>query len=102
MIHEDERRTLEDWPEAKIITAKQDCVLGNHYHKIKTEKFIAVEGDIVMITDGRKTVMEKGVMYTVEPLVHHSFVLKSGSVLLGICSHTYNASDDYPTFDENP
>ncbi len=48
MIHEDERRILEDWPEAKFITAKKDCVLGDHYHKIKTEKFILVKGKSIL------------------------------------------------------
>jgi len=99
MIHEDERRTLEDWPEAKIITAKQDCVLGGHYHKLKTEKFILVEGESIFtvhtqIGDVTKK-MKKGVLYTVDPFTGHSFKLTKGSILIGICSHPFDSTDDY-------
>lgn len=95
MIHEDERRILEDWPEAKIITAKQDCVLGNHYHKVKTERFILVEGSAVLTIGGVQFDMVKGVMWTVLPDYMHSFKLTAGSVLIGLCSHPYDPSDDY-------
>lgn len=99
MIHEDERRILEDWPEAKVITAKQDCILGDHYHKIKTEKFILVHGNATLIYsydsgNGQKP-MQKGVIYTVEPNVRHTFLLTAESVLVGLCSHPYDPTDDY-------
>lgn len=99
MIHEDERRTLEDWPEAKVITAKQDCILGGHYHKIKTEKFILLSGKATLIIntivgDVSKK-MKKSEVYTIDPNVKHSFKLEKGSVLLGLCSHPYDPSDDY-------
>lgn len=99
MIHEDERRTLEDWPEAKVITAKQDCTLGGHYHKIKTEKFILLSGSATLVINtivgdvGKK--MKKSEVYTIDPNVRHSFEIKQGSVLLGLCSHPYDPSDDY-------
>jgi hypothetical protein len=48
ITHEDDRRILTSIPykegEIKIIVAKKDCVLGNHYHKIKTEEFRLVDG----------------------------------------------------------
>lgn len=95
MIHEDNRRRLEDWPEAKIITAKEDCVLGNHYHKIKTEIFILSVGQAWINVDGKRYQMIKGNMYTVYPNQMHSFDIKKDSVLIGLCSHVYDASDDY-------
>jgi len=95
MIHEDERRVLEDWPEAKIITAKKDCVLGRHLHKIKTERFVLVSGKAVMQREHEFFDMEIGGLYEVEPEVFHSFSLTKGSVLIGICSHSYDKSDDY-------
>lgn len=99
MIHEDDRRILEDWPEAKVITAKKDCVLGGHYHKIKTEKFILFNGKAkliinTMVGDVGKA-MKIGKLYTIEPNIKHSFELKEGSVLIGLCSHVYDATDDY-------
>jgi mannose-6-phosphate isomerase-like protein (cupin superfamily) len=93
MIHEDERRILEDWPEAKIITSKKPCRLGDHYHKIKTEKFILVEGQADIILDGIATSMGHGIIYTVRPEVRHTFLLHG--VLIGLCSHVYDPTDDY-------
>lgn len=96
MIHEDERRILEDWPEAKVITAKKDCDLGGHYHKIKTEKFILGGGIIsYQINDEAWKVLEHGVMLTISPNQWHRFYMASGSVLIGICSHPYDPTDDY-------
>lgn len=99
MIHEDERRTLEDWPEAKIITTKQDCTLGGHYHKVKTEKFILLSGKAKLIIntlvgDVGKA-MKIGKLYTIDPNIKHSFELTAGSVLIGLCSHVYDPTDDY-------
>ena len=99
MIHEDDRRILEDWAEAKVITAKKDCVLGNHYHKIKTEKFMLLEGSAhmtihTMIGNVRRK-MKLNQFYTIEPNTKHSFELKDKSVLLGLCSHEFDPNDDY-------
>lgn len=95
MIHEDERRMLEDWPEAKIITAKQDCILGNHYHKIKTERFILSRGIGFIIVDDKLTTMKIGKMYSVNPGQLHSFSLRKNAILIGLCSHIFDPSDDY-------
>jgi len=95
MIHEDERRRLEDWPEAKIITAKKDCILGNHYHKIKTEKFILITGKGVITVNGVADEMIKGNLYTIYPDQMHSFNLAEDSVLIGLCSHPFDPNDDY-------
>lgn len=95
MIHEDERRTLESWAEAKVITSKQHCVLGDHYHKLKTEKFILSYGEASAVLDGEDKPMEIGKIITVIPGVVHSFILKKDSVLIGLCSHPYDPTDDY-------
>lgn len=100
MTHEDERRILEEWPEGKLITAKKDCTLGNHYHKIKTEKFILVSGFASMSTwasgrTGKTKQMVIGQLYTITPNTWHGFDLVAGSVLLGLCSHPYDPTDEY-------
>ncbi len=96
MIHEDDRRILEDWPEAKTITAKQDCVLGNHYHKLKTERFVLVSGKGSMSFDGSDFYqMEIGEMVTVKPYTRHTFKLTAGSILIGLCSHAFDLADDF-------
>lgn len=95
MTHTDDRRTLEDWPEAKIITTKKDCVLGDHFHRIKTEKFILTSGEATMRVDMSTIRMERGELYTVNPGQRHSFDIKKGSVLIGLCSHRFDPTDDY-------
>lgn len=94
-MHEDDRRILESWPEAKIITTKQHCVLGNHLHKVKTEKFILSKGSATVVLDGQQESMKIGKIITINPGVVHSFILKNDSVLIGLCSHPYDPSDDY-------
>lgn len=96
MIHEDDRRILESWPEAKVITAKTLCELGNHYHKIKTEKFILISGKVdIIIPEGFAYKMELGQWYTVLPNEIHAFIMGAGSVMIGLCSHPYDPTDDY-------
>jgi hypothetical protein len=98
MKHEDNRRKLEDFPEGKLITAKEDCVVGNHYHKIKTEMFVLSSGACMF----RKTVLgrtfemdlEIGELITCYPYEYHEFHLKKGSVLIGLCSHLYDPNDE--------
>ena len=99
MTHEDSRRTLTSIPyktgEIKIIVAKQDCELGNHFHKIKTEKFNLMVGDGLVMIDGNKSILSVGNEYIVKPLETHTFYLKEGSVLICFCSEHYNPKDDY-------
>lgn len=102
MIHEDERRILESFPEAKIIKVKQDTVIGQHYHKIKTEQFILLIGKcnlVVSTTEGikrgGKIKMTKGVIQTIPPNTYHEFHISKDSILLGFNSHSYDPTDDY-------
>lgn len=96
MIHQDERRKLESFPEAKLITSlKDECILGNHYHKIKTEYFLLVSGEIVMIKDGQEHKMESGKLETVLPNERHSFRMSKDAVMIGLCTHPYDPTDDY-------
>jgi hypothetical protein len=95
-FHEDDRRRLHSFPEAKLLEIKQDCIIGEHYHKIKTEKFILCEGQADLIIKGMATQsMEIGKIYTVLPEQHHTFEVKAGSVLVGLNSTTYDPKDDY-------
>lgn len=99
MTHEDERRTLTSIPykkgEIKIIVAKQDCELGHHFHKIKTEEFRLIKGPGIITRDHFDDKMLLYTDYIIEPNIHHSFFLKKDSILFCICSHPYNQKDDY-------
>jgi len=95
-FHEDQRRRLHSFPEAKLLEIKEDCVIGDHYHKIKTEKFILCEGEAeLIIRDGQTTDMKIGKIYTVLTNQHHTFKVKAGSVLVGLNSMPYDPKDDY-------
>lgn len=100
-IHEDNRRKLTSLPEAKILEIKESCVIGKHYHKIKTEWFVLCKGEAVIgvrhVPDG-KAVSEKmviGDIIKVSPYMYHEFYISAGSVLFGACSHPYDQTDDY-------
>jgi len=96
-INEDNRRKLIDFPEGKILEIKEDCVVGGHYHQIKTEYFILSKGSCLMILDNMKVPMRIGELYTVPPFTTHSFQIKKGSILIGLCSHPYDPNDEYKT-----
>ena len=111
-LHEDKRRTLIDWSDdmsietCKIVEAKEDCVLGNHYHKEKTERFMLLKGsaDIfryqvvngVQVTNyGDRGPMTLNKPYIVRPGVRHSFWLLRGAILICLVDHKYNPNDDF-------
>lgn len=93
--HSDERRDLESYPEAKVLRAKQDSIIGRHYHKRKTEKFVLTSGACVMFLGSTRTEMQIGQIYEVRPETYHEFHIQAGSVLVGLNSHPYDPSDDY-------
>ena len=97
-VHRDERRDLYSFPEAKLIEAKQDTVIGRHYHMRKEEKFILSRGECVLFLGSNPSVeipMEIGRIYSVLPGDYHEFHIKRGSVLVGLNSHAYDPADDY-------
>ncbi len=95
--HSDDRRDLQSFPEAKLITVKRDTVIGKHYHKKKTEQFILSEGDGTLYLGTPREVipMQIGKVYPVKPGEYHEFHLARGSVMIGLNSLPYDPSDDY-------
>ena len=99
--HTDQRRTLTAYPEGKIIEVHEDSVIGDHYHKLKTEVFFLVAGDAILVTKNIHTGEEQAVSmeylvgYEVLPYNHHKFYIKEKSVLLGFCSNEFTPEDDY-------
>lgn len=112
--HEDDRRKLVDWSDGletktcKVIVAKEDCTLGKHYHKLKTERFMLVHGEAEMERDtelmfgkmhsnfrAQKHSMALHLPYVVVPNVVHTFYLKKGAVLIALIDRVYDPEDDY-------
>jgi len=95
-VHEDNRRKLTSFPEAKMLEIKEDCILGKHYHKVKTEKFILCQGNALLtVNDQNPIEMEIGKIYTISPGQIHTFKIKKGSILIGLNSKQFDSTDDY-------
>jgi GDPmannose 4,6-dehydratase len=95
LTHSDHRRTLQSFPEAKLIEAKEDTTIGGHYHKRKTEHFILTQGMCVITRGTESATMTIGQVYTVSPGTFHEFHISKGSILIGLNSHAYDPADDY-------
>jgi len=99
-VHNDERRILQSFPEAKLIETHKDCELGNHYHKIRDEYFVLLDGKgtatIGSESNGEITMnMRIGRMVHVKRGTPHTFNLSKGTKLLGLSTHPYDPSDVY-------
>jgi mannose-6-phosphate isomerase-like protein (cupin superfamily) len=99
--HEDDRRLLVEmqageFKACKVVVAKRDCVLGNHYHAHKDERFLLVKGGAtrVVIGDNQWLCIEAPYEWDVPRGVPHSFELIAGSVMVGTATKEYEAGDE--------
>ncbi len=97
--HEDERRTLYEFGTAgiaavKVLTVKDGCTVGDHYHEKKDEKFVlaAGKGDCQIGIDWHD--MEIGKVYECPRGTYHRFDLEPGSVLIGTASESFDPMDE--------
>ncbi|HEY2178105.1 MAG TPA: GDP-mannose 4,6-dehydratase [Caulobacteraceae bacterium] len=97
-VHSDARRVLESFPDAKLITVKEDCEIGGHFHTRKDEIFILSEGEgrIAFAADSVGAPMVIGRIYRVRAGTPHWFLLKAGSILVGLNTRAYDPADDHP------
>jgi oxalate decarboxylase/phosphoglucose isomerase-like protein (cupin superfamily) len=104
--HEDDRRSLiewdtRQWPVVKIVTAKCDCGVGDHYHKNKDERFLLIRGSCVAFIGkprGEGTIYNSDnghVEFDVPRGKYHLFSLTKGSILLGLASEPFDPADDF-------
>lgn len=101
-MHTDNRRMLtefgngKNWKVCKIIEAKEDCILGKHYHKKKDESFMLIKGTgEIKTAGGNPHKMQLFEEYFVPAYIRHEFFLIAGSILIGLCSEEFNPKDDY-------
>lgn len=98
--HEDDRRLLMeisgDFKTCKSIVAKDECVLGDHYHMGKDEQFVLASGWAleVVVGDARWISVPAPHSWYVPRGTYHRFVLEKGSVLVGTASEEYDAADE--------
>ena len=95
--HSDNRRDLHEYeyPVTKILEAKEDCELGNHYHKLKDEVFLITNGQCTAIVDDKIIPMVPFIPVDVKAGAVHKFVMLKGTVLVGFCTRAYDSTDDY-------
>lgn len=97
--HIDNRRTLIEWiadspiRSCKVVIAKGDTEVGNHYHLLKDEYFylLSGEGEYKLGDDDFKSMID--VVFVPKGL-RHTFKLKEGSVLLGAASEPFDVNDE--------
>ncbi len=99
LVSEDQRRKLYEfgeglWRCAKYLEIKQDSVIGNHYHKLKDECFLLLDGEMEVTLDGVKSDVKAPCVIEVPRNVYHVFKVKAGSRILGLCSELFNKEDD--------
>src|SRR3990167_2349136 len=100
--HEDERRTLIEWIKdepfrsAKVVIAKKEAELGNHYHRNKDETFLLLKGVAkrVKIGDVEELNVEGPKKWIVLRNSPHTFVLERGAILLGVGSKPFDPKDE--------
>lgn len=98
--HEDERRILIEWvnnipfKSAKIVIAKNDLPLGEHYHNNKDEIFYLLKGNGSIKLDQVESVFNEGDCIFVKRGTMHTFVLSAGSILLGVGSEPFDSNDE--------
>lgn len=99
--HTDNRRSIvefgngNDWKLCKVIKTKEDCILGNHYHKKKNESFMLITGNgEIKIGEEQFVDMELFKEYFVAANTRHEFHLTKDSVLIGLCSEEFDPNDE--------
>lgn len=97
-VHEDERRKLVEWAngsfkECKVLTAKQDCIVGDHFHRNKDEVFYLLSGEAEKVVVGDK-IDFTGNYWFVPRGTYHAFYLREGAVLLGAATEFFDPADE--------
>lgn len=101
VVSEDARRSLAEfgnggtWKVCKVMEIKEDCWVGNHYHKLKDEMFLLIEGSGTFVLEKTTSTEHAPFSLHVPRGSYHAFNLKKGSVLLGLASEMHDPKDDY-------
>lgn len=101
LVSEDERRKLSEfgegavWKVCKILEAKEECWVGNHYHKLKDEMFVLMEGTGTFVLEQQTSVEHAPFSLFVPRGKYHAFKLSKGAVLIGLCTESHDPKDDY-------
>lgn len=100
--HEDERRILIEWIQntpfctSKIVIAKSEVPIGNHWHNKKNEIFLLITGMAkkVVIGDKEELNITAPFKWVVPKGIYHSFILQKDSILLGVADKPFDPKDE--------
>lgn len=100
--HEDERRVLIEWIKnshfvsSKIVIAKSETPIGDHYHDKKNEIFLLVSGRAKrVIMDNKIQInIEAPYKWNVPKGTYHLFCLEKGSILIGVADQPFDPEDE--------
>jgi mannose-6-phosphate isomerase-like protein (cupin superfamily) len=101
LVSEDHRRKLSEmgeggnWKVCKVLEVKEDCRVGDHYHKRKDEMFLLIEGSGTFIISDEWSMHTAPFSVFVPRGTYHAFILKKGSVLIGLATELHDPIDDY-------
>lgn len=91
------------WKEANLITSKVATLRGNHFHKLATEAFIILCGEIevrLQKVENDKSIGEcetynvkEGDVFLIRPYINHTFFTKKDSKWINLLSEKFNEDD---------
>ncbi len=100
-FHEDNRRKLFEistgaFKVCKALIAKAGCIVGDHYHQKKDERFMLVSGMAHQVIIGGETFTEVPAPFewTVTRGTYHLFDLAEGSILVGTATEEFDYGDE--------
>lgn len=100
-VSEDRRRRLSEfgegktWRIAKCLEIKENCIIGNHYHKLKDELFLVISGEVTYTLNGEEGSAGPGDLIDVPAGVHHAFICPPGAVLVCLATQLHDPKDDH-------
>ena len=100
-VHEDHRRKIIEWATgdfkvAKALIAKPGCIVGDHHHLNKDETFLLLVGKASYVVIGEREWHNAAplTLWEVPRGAYHRFELDEGSILLGVGSESFDATDE--------
>lgn len=77
---------LDDKNEIDLLYLKKDTFCSTHTHKFKWNKFLVVQGKIIIETEFGNVILEKNDMWSVFPPMKHRFRALKNSIMIEFAS----------------
>lgn len=100
-VHEDNRRSIFEfgaygnWKVCKYLEIKEDCIIGDHYHRGKDECFLLSKGEANIILGSETSKVVAPMVINVSRNTYHLFDIRKGSILICLASEEHTPNDDH-------